>query len=144
LTASHSAHEVEPAYAQALGQATYAFALLEWQAIRCCEALSDGYAGRMHHTTAGEVGEDLQRMAHGVGDPHPRNELAGAADEFRRLVRVRNALAHARPGHDPAGRCILVNGERPWTVEGILGAVREFEACAGRLERCADLASGAV
>lgn len=132
--ATHSVHQVEPAYAQALGQATYAFALLEWRAIGCCEALSPGYAGRMDHTTAGEVGEDFERLAHGVGDPHLRNELVGAAGEFRRLVRVRNALAHARPGHDAAGRCILVNGERPWLEDGILQAVHAFEACAGRLE----------
>jgi len=94
---AHAAHHVEPAYAQALGQATYAFALLEWHAIRCCEALDPGYEGRMDHTTAGEVGENLEDLAHKVGDPHVRNELTGAAGEFRRLVRVRNALAHARP-----------------------------------------------
>ena len=105
----HSAHHVEPAYARALGQATYAFALLEWHAIRCCEALAPGYEARMDHTTAGEVGENVERLAHGVGDPHLRNELVGPAGEFRRLVRVRNALAHARPGHHADGRCILVN-----------------------------------
>jgi hypothetical protein len=131
---AHSAHHVEPVYAQTLGQATYAFALLEWHAIRCCEALSSGYEARMNHTTAGEVGEDFERLARSVGDPHLRNELIGGAGEFRRLVRVRNALAHARPGHDANGRCILVNGERPWLVEGILQAVHAFETCAGRLE----------
>ena len=129
----HAAHKVEPAYAEAIGRATYAFALMEWSAIWCCEALDDGYAERMHHTTAGEVGEDFERMARATGDPHLRNELVGAADEFRRLVRVRNALAHGKPGHDAEGRCILVNDGRPWILEGVLNAAHLFETCAGRL-----------
>lgn len=129
----HAAHRVEDAYARAIGRATYAFALMEWQAIWCCEALDDGYAARMDHTTAGEVGENLEHLARAVVDPHLRDDLVGAADEFRRLVRVRNALAHGKPGHDAEGRCILVNDGRPWTLEGILNAGRQFEACSGRL-----------
>lgn len=129
----HAAHKVERAYAEAIGRATYAFALLEWNAIWCCEALDDGYAAAMNHTTAGQVAEDLERLAHGVGEPRLHTELVEAASEFRRLVRVRNALAHGKPGHDAAGRCILVDDGKPWTLEGVLEAVHAFEACAGRL-----------
>ena len=53
-------------------------------------------------------------------------------------MRVRNALAHGKPGHDAEGRCILVNDGRPWTLEGVLGAVRELEACAARLAALLD------
>lgn len=130
----HAAHRIQDRYAEALGRATYAFALMEWAAIACCEALDDGYIARMGRVTAGEIGENFERLAYGVGDPDRHTVLVEAAREFVRLVRVRNALAHARPGHDAQGRCILVHEGRPWTLDGILDAVRRFEACAERLD----------
>ncbi|MBX7247634.1 MAG: hypothetical protein K1X35_01130 [Caulobacteraceae bacterium] len=133
----HASHKLEPLYAQAVGRATYAFAVLEWSAIWCCKALDDDYVREMHRTTAGEVAEDFERLiaTRPLHDLQLKNELADAAEAFRRLVRVRNALAHAQPGHDATGRCILVNGTRPWQLEGILDAVEAFERCAGRLQR---------
>ena len=64
----HAAHSVDAPYAEAVGRATYAFALMEWNAIWCCEALDDGCVNARKHTTAGEVGEDFERLAHAVSD----------------------------------------------------------------------------
>ena len=131
----HPDADITTAYAEAIGRATFNFACMEWNAIWCCEAMSDGFMRNLGHRTAGQVGEDFEDLARAIPEQHLRNAVVGAADQFRHLVHVRNALQHGKPGRGPDGHGALVHDGRPWTLAMVLNAAHEFGACSRRLER---------
>lgn len=125
---------IDAAYAEAIGRATYAFAVMEWNAIWCCEVLGEREAAELGNRTAGVVADEFKDLARREADPDLRTALVGAGQRFHHLVRVRNALAHGEPGRSEDGRAILVHEGRPWTLDGILGAAQDFAECSARLE----------
>ena len=60
-------------------------------------------------------------------------ELRATADEFKDLVRTRNALLHAQPATDSDGAQRLLRDGRTRTVEMIDDAADAFTACNDRL-----------
>jgi len=59
---------IDDGYVEALGRATYAFAVLEWNAVSCCERMEPGYMhkpgrAKSKKRTAGEIAEDLVALA---------------------------------------------------------------------------------
>lgn len=130
---------VGPEYARTLGHAVYTFTLLEWNAIHCCERLEEGFVyGVDGRKTMGSrnVAEKLVSLCKLAPDSPDADELRAAADEFLRLVAVRNALVHARPGTAPDGHSqrLFRHGEM-WTIEMIEEQADAFAACSVRLNR---------
>ena len=119
---------VEDEYTKALGLALYVFARLEWDAVWCIETMSPGSIGPVSERTAGGVGKELAKQVANLHLPqdHP---LVLATDEFQRLVVVRNAICHGKPGTDVDGGQRLFRDGQPWTVETIGDAADAFSTC---------------
>lgn len=90
----------DPNYFHAIGLATIAFARLEWDAAWCCERLQPGYINSIEpkRKTAGTIGQDLEALFSRVSDANLRAKIVPFAQEFREVVRERNALLHGKPG----------------------------------------------
>jgi hypothetical protein len=71
---------IDDAYVEALGWITYAFALLEWNAISCCARVepkcvhTPGRA-KSRKRTAGEIAEDLVTLANTTIEPLASHQL---------------------------------------------------------------------
>jgi hypothetical protein len=117
---------VEKAYVEALGLATFAFARLEWDAVWCCERMKPGYINNLKRKTAGTIAKNLVNYA----GQHPYvDEILGPSQEFKRLVKIRNALLHAKPGTWEGGEQYLFDEGQAWTPLKIDEAADEFTAC---------------
>jgi len=124
---------VDGDYVASLGRAAYVFAVMEWNAVWCCELLDDGYLNELGRKTAGAIAEDFARLAALHPDPGIRSELTDAAEAFRLLVRVRNLLLHGKPGTAPGGNQMLFDRGRAWTPELIDAAADDFAQCCAEL-----------
>ncbi len=120
---------VEERYVEALGRATYVFATLEWNAVWCCERIKPGYVAKLGRKTAGDVARDLISRLSRIGDVTVRQACNGPAHEFHRLVKVRNALLHGKPGTADDNAQRLFDQGKPWSPEMIDDAADEFAAC---------------
>ena len=54
---------VDDKYVEALGRATYVFAVWEWNAAWCCERMQPRYTRNLNHKTAGRIADDLIDLA---------------------------------------------------------------------------------
>lgn len=120
---------IDNAYVEALGRATYVFAILEWNAVWCCERMDANYIGKLGRKTAGNIAEDLVRFAEKRPDPQLRKDCSEPAKEFQRLVKIRNGILHGKPGTAPSGEQRLFRDGNPWTPAMIDDAADEFAAC---------------
>ena len=125
--------EVDPAYASALGLAVYAFAALEWNAVRCCERIEPGSIDTLSDRTAGRVADTLRHLAGQLPPSPARDRLNSAAADFQALVRSRNNLLHARPGTNTNGEhCLFREGDQ-WTPDELAAVADAFTSCSMRL-----------
>src|SRR4051812_13110543 len=95
---------VEDDYVAAIGRAAYIFAGLEWNAVWCCDCLRAGYVNTVTRKAAGNIACDLLcefKNSTRITDPVLCTECINAGTEFKRLVKVRNDLLHAKPGTAP-------------------------------------------
>jgi hypothetical protein len=124
---------VDNIYLKALGRAVWAFALLEWNAVWCCELLEPNYMHKRGRRgpvrTSDHIADDLISLLTNPSDPHIGSDWLLAAQEFKRLVKVRNSIFHGQPGSTPTGEQRLFREGIPWTPETVDNAVAEFEAC---------------
>ncbi len=129
---------VDDCYIKALGRATYVFAILEWNAVWCCERMEAGYiqklerknaAGKIVGKTAGCIAKDLVRLASQRPDPQDQRDCSGPAHRFKRLVETRNGIMHGKPGTAPSGEQRLFRDGDAWTPEMVDDAADEFAAC---------------
>lgn len=118
---------LDPDYAEALGQAVFAFARLEWTAVLACDRLKAGILAELDDRTAGRVADTLAALV--------RNQPAplAAAMRFQGLVRSRNNLLHARPGSDGTGRDRLFRDGDAWSIDEIHAIAQAFAACEAEL-----------
>jgi hypothetical protein len=121
--------QVAPAYAAALGLATYAFSLLEWNAVWCCERLEAGCIDRIAERTAGNIARNFKRLAEANGS----EELIAAAQRFDDLVQRRNGLLHGKPGTDRDGSQRLFRDGVAWTEDEIEAVADDFTECSETL-----------
>jgi hypothetical protein len=120
-------------YIVALGRAAYVFATLEWNAVWCCERLKPGFLGRLGKRTAGNIADYLIEQVSQEGNESLKQACVDPANEFKRLVCVRNGLLHGKPGtSSDSVQCLFRNGVA-WTVEMIDDAADQFAACSNRL-----------
>lgn len=54
---------VDAPYAEALGRASIVFASAEWMAVYCCEKMQANYVQKLAKKTAGNIADDLNRLA---------------------------------------------------------------------------------
>ena len=127
--------DAEPAYTAALGLAVYAFATLEWQAIRWCERIRPGSFETLHDRTAGRVADMLKQLVSELPASEQQRALEGAAADFQAFTRTRNNLVHAKPGTGHDGRPRLFRDGDQWTIEEMEGVADAFAGCAVRLEQ---------
>jgi hypothetical protein len=118
--------QVDTAYVESLGRATFVFAYLEFGAISCCERMTPMYVHSVARKMAGTIARDFVRYAASRGDP----EIEAAAREFARLVCIRNNLLHAGPATAANGDQHLFRNGQEWTATMIDDAADEFGACA--------------
>ncbi|WP_201701088.1 hypothetical protein [Paraburkholderia hiiakae] len=116
---------VDPTYVAALGLAAYAFAILEWNAVWCCERLEPGCIDRIAERTAGNIAKYFIRLAEANGSA----EIISAARRFDALVHRRNGLLHGKPGTDEDGGQRLFRNGVAWTEDDIGTVVDDFTEC---------------
>jgi hypothetical protein len=119
---------VDEPYVQALGRAAYVFAVLEWNAVWCCERIKPGYIRALKKKTAGTIANDLVALTAKHPDPAVQAAARGPVQEFRRLVDIRNSLLHGKPGTAANGEQRLFQAGEPWSIERVNDAADEFAA----------------
>ena len=125
--------QVEADYTAALGLAVFAFASLEWNAIRCCERIEPESIEALNDRTAGRVADTLRHLVGNLPPSAARDQLDAAAASFQALVRSRNNLLHARPGVNGAGEQRLFRDGDQWTLDELEAVADAFTACSIRL-----------
>ena len=123
--------DVEPGYAQAIGAAVFAFALLEAEALRGCEILQPGILGELDDRTAGRVADTLLSLCRTKAGK--ADDLIEAAKRFQALVRSRNNLLHAKPGRIGDGAPRLLRDGDAWSEGEMKAIAATFADCAASL-----------
>lgn len=131
--------QVDPAYASALGLAVYAFAALEWNAVRCCERIEPGSIDTLNNRTAGRVADTLRHLAGQLPPSPTRDRLDSTAADFQALVRSRNNLLHAKPGTNAHGEHRLFRDGDQWTQDELAAVADAFTSCSMRLGECLEV-----
>ena len=129
---------VDADYTSALGVAVYAFASLEWDAIRCCERIRPGSIDELEDRTAGRVADTLLHLAKSLPECEGQRQLRQAAADFRAYVGTRNNLLHSKPGVDAEGRQRLFRDGDMWTLDELRSVAAAFVKCSGALRAWLD------
>jgi hypothetical protein len=129
---------LDPAYATALGEALYCFAICEWNAVYCIQKKQPNYVidafKPTHSTMAGTVADKLRSVAAKISDPIEKATWTDAAEHFFDLVKnERNRLIHAKPGSniDQEQRLFYFGFE--WTIDRVKDVADRFAECGLRL-----------
>lgn len=122
----------ETEYVAAIGLAMFSFARLEWDAIWCIEKMNANSIPVMSDRTAGGIAKELIKLV-SLRGLSANDAFVVAANDFKRLVDVRNSIAHGKPGTAQDGGQRLFHGGVPWTVEALNDASDEFTDCQVRL-----------
>jgi hypothetical protein len=127
--------QVDPAYASALGLAVYCFAILEWNAVWCCERMEPGSIENLEDRTAGRVADTLLHLVQRLNPSKEQAELRKASEAFRSLVGTRNNLVHAKPGTAADGEQRLYRHGDEWTPAELEAVADAFAKCGIQLGR---------
>ena len=121
---------VKPDYVHALGQATYCFALCEWQVVWCCEKIRPGALSRIvdEELTAGEIAKRFLDLTRNMPPSSAREGLKSCASRFAALVDRRNEVVHGKP-------CTGPNGESRLSASKVL-EIPDLEAAADDFSQC--------
>jgi len=95
--------QLEPAYAQALGRATYCFAILEWRVVWCGESIQVDWLKEVQHKAAGLIGLRFEKLVASMPDSELRDRLRALGKDFMELVDQRNQIIHGKPSTAPGG-----------------------------------------
>jgi hypothetical protein len=134
LNNARTSMPVDPEYTAALGLAVYAFALLEWNAVWCCEKLKPGIIDDLDDRTAGRVADTLLSLVKHLPGSWDQSDLLAQATRFQALTRTRNNLLHARPGTSSDGNHRLFRDGDQWTLDEIKAVADAFCDCGMRLD----------
>ena len=127
---------VKPDYVNALGLAAYTFATCEWQVVWCSEKIRPGSLSKLvgDERTAGKIAKFFLDLARNMPKSKEREELKQAAEEFARLVNVRNAILHGKPCTSPSGE-VRLSSSSVLEIDYLENAADEFTACGNELNR---------
>jgi hypothetical protein len=127
---------VKPDYVNALGLAAYTFATCEWQVVWCSEKIRAGSLRKLvgDERTAGAIAKFFIDLTRNMPKSSEREELKVAAEEFARLVKIRNAILHGKPCTGPSGEARL-SSENVLEIAYLEDAADAFTACNAELDR---------
>ncbi len=123
-------------YVSAVGLAAYTFATCEWQVVWCSEKIIPGSLNKLvgKERTAGLIAKFFIDLTRNMPVSPERKELRAAADEFARLVPIRNAILHGKPCTGPSGDARL-SSSGVLEIDDLENAADVFTACAIELNR---------
>jgi hypothetical protein len=127
---------IKPEYLEALGTATFCFAICEWNAAYCAERIRPGSLGAFikDELTAGKIAKKLIDLARNMPKSVGREELVAAAQAFANLVPLRNGILHGKPCTGPSGEARLSTG-KVFEISDLHEAADAFSACSTDLNR---------
>jgi hypothetical protein len=125
---------VKSDYTNALGQVSFCFAICEWNVIWCYEKISPGALQKIvsDELTAGRIAKRFVDLARNMPKSAARNELIAAAEEFARLVQIRNEIIHGKPCTGPNGEARLSSIE-VIEIEDLEDAADAFSTCSSKM-----------
>ena len=124
----------DPDYMHALGTATFCFAICEWNAVWCAQRISPGVLQRFvkDELTAGRIAKKFADLARNMPKSNEREDIIAAAEEFRKLVPLRNKILHGKPCTGPDGNARL-STKKVFEVSDLEDAADSFSACSHKL-----------
>ncbi|MDF1815268.1 MAG: hypothetical protein P1V20_23915 [Verrucomicrobiales bacterium] len=127
---------IEDDYAHALGVATFCFAICEWNAVYCAQLIKPGSLQRFvkDELTAGRIAKKLSDLVRNMPKSKDRDELQAAADEFAKLVPLRNCILHGKPCSNEDGKARL-SSKKIFEVADLEDAADKFSNCSHELNR---------
>lgn len=127
---------VKADYVNALGLAAFTFASCEWQVVWCSEKIKPGSLNRLvgDERTAGKIAKFFIDLTRNMPKSKEREELIAAAQEFARVVEIRNAIMHGKPCTGPSGEARLSSGQ-VLEIDYLEDAADAFVACSSELNR---------
>ncbi len=127
---------IKPDYMQALGTATFCFAICEWNAVYCAERIRPGSLGAFinDELTAGKIAKKLIDLARNMPKTTDREELIAAAKTFADLVALRNNILHGKPCTGPNGEARLCTASI-FEIPDLQDAADAFSTCSIELNR---------
>jgi hypothetical protein len=127
---------VKTDYINALGLATFTFATCEWQVVWCSEKIRPGSLNKLvgGERTAGKIAKFFMDLTRNMPKSKEREELSAAAEEFARLVDIRNAILHGKPCTGPNGEARLSSGQ-VLEIAYLEESADAFTACGIELNR---------
>lgn len=125
---------VKPDYLAALGMAAWSFASCEWQVVWCCERIKPGSVEKVvgEKMTAGTIAYFFKERTRNMPKSAEREALSDLAQEFARLVELRNLIMHGKPCTGPNGESRL-SGSSVLEISDLEAAADSFATCAGKL-----------
>lgn len=127
---------VKTDYVNAVGLAAFTFATCEWQVVWCSEKIRPGSLNKLvgDERTAGKIAKFFLDLTRNMPKSKEREELSAAAEEFARLVDIRNAILHGKPCTGPSGEARLSSGQ-VLEIAYLEDAADAFTACGIELNR---------
>jgi hypothetical protein len=125
---------VKPDYTHALGQAAFCFSICEWNVVWSCEKISSGALRKIvgEELTGGRIAKRFIDLVRNMPKSAARDELAATAQEFARLVQVRNEILHGKPCTGPNGEARLSSG-KVFEIVDLEDAADAFSACSSKV-----------
>jgi hypothetical protein len=127
---------IDPDYMQALGTATFCFAICEWNAVYCAERVRPGSLREFvgDELVAGKIAKKLIDLVRNMPKSRQREELLLAAKTFAGVVPLRNSIIHGKPctGANEKAR---LSGEQVFEISFLEDAADVFTACSIELNR---------
>ena len=124
---------VDDPYVVALGQITYGFAVLEWNAVWCAERLNPGFIANLKKKPAGTIARELVALLNRIADPTVKAACEPPVNDFLKLVDTRNGILHGKPGTAPDQSQRLFRHGTAWHTADLHDAADEFAECSVRL-----------
>lgn len=127
---------VKTDYVAALGLAAFTFATCEWQVVWCSEKIRPGSLSKLveDERTAGKIAKYFLDLTRNMPKSKERDELNAAAEDFARLVEIRNAIMHGKPCTGRSGEARLSSG-KVLEIAYLEDAADAFTACGIELNR---------
>jgi hypothetical protein len=123
-------------YAKALGDASFCFSILEWNVVWACERIEPGSLRNIvnEELTAGKIAKRFLDLVRNMPKARERQELTAAAQEFNRLVGIRNCIVHGKPCTGPSGEARL-SSQGVLEISDLEEFADSFSACGIEVNR---------
>jgi hypothetical protein len=127
---------VKSDYANALGVATFCFAICEWNAVSCAERIHPGSLRNFvgDELTAGRIAKKLLDLSRNMPPSAEREEITSAAQIFLNVITIRNRIIHGKPCTGPSGEA-RISAHQVLEIADLEDAADAFSSCSIELNR---------